>query len=152
MTACAHCLSVTVRARCLSVTACAHCLSVMVRAHCLSVSARAHCLSVTARAHCLSVTVRAHCVRLSQGLPEEAAAAQCIEGDAEELLRLPQTEELAVVEALHQGKGDGTLALPCSRHNILQLSHYKQLAFFPKALRCVTLSPLSQAFCKNRIV
>lgn len=40
-----------------------------------------------------------------QGFPEEAAAAECSEGDAEKLCRLPQAEELAVVETVHQGEG-----------------------------------------------
>lgn len=40
-----------------------------------------------------------------QGFPEKAAAAECSEGDAEKLCRLPQAQELAVVEAVHQGEG-----------------------------------------------
>ena len=40
---------------------------------------------------------------LSQSLYEEAAAAERSEGDAEELCCLPQTQELAVVAAVHQG-------------------------------------------------
>lgn len=39
----------------------------------------------------------------SQSLSEEAAAAECSEGDAEELFCVPQTQELAVVAAFHQG-------------------------------------------------
>ena len=38
-----------------------------------------------------------------QGLCQETAAADCHEGDPEELFCLPQTQELAVVETLHQG-------------------------------------------------
>lgn len=40
---------------------------------------------------------------MSQSLYEEAAAAERPESDAEELRRLPQTQELAVVAAVHQG-------------------------------------------------
>lgn len=39
----------------------------------------------------------------SQSLYEEAAAAERSESDAEELCCLPQTQELAVVAAVHQG-------------------------------------------------
>lgn len=45
-----------------------------------------------------------------QGLCQEAAAADSHEGDSEELRRLPQAAELAVVEALHQGE--------CSRPHV----------------------------------
>ena len=38
-----------------------------------------------------------------QGVRQEAAAADRHESDPEELCRLPQTQELAVVETLHQG-------------------------------------------------
>ena len=37
----------------------------------------------------------------SQSLFEEAAAAECYEGDAEELCCLSQTQELAVVATFH---------------------------------------------------
>lgn len=39
----------------------------------------------------------------SKGFYEKAAAVECYEGDAEELRRLPQTQKLAVVAAVHQG-------------------------------------------------
>lgn len=39
-----------------------------------------------------------------QILRQKTAAAVCHESDPEELRCLPQTEELAVVEAFHQGK------------------------------------------------
>lgn len=39
----------------------------------------------------------------SQSLYEAAATAKCSEGHAEELCCLPQTAELAMVAALHQG-------------------------------------------------
>ncbi len=45
---------------------------------------------------------------MSQSLSEEAAAAERSEGDAEELCRLPQTQELAVVAAVHQGTAHTT--------------------------------------------
>ena len=39
----------------------------------------------------------------SQGVRQAAAAADGHEGDPEELRRLPEAQELAVVEAVHQG-------------------------------------------------
>ena len=39
----------------------------------------------------------------SQGFCQETAATHCNEGDPKKLRRLSQTQELAVVEALHQG-------------------------------------------------
>ena len=49
----------------------------------------------------LSINQPYQCV---QELPEADAAAERYPYPAEELCRLPQAEELAVVEALHQGQ------------------------------------------------
>ena len=49
-----------------------------------------------------------HC-RLFQGVLKEAAAADGHEGDPEELRRLPEAQELAVVEAVHQGQETGPI-------------------------------------------
>ena len=44
-----------------------------------------------------------------QGLRQAAAAADGHEGDPEELRRLPEAQELAVVEAVHQGQETGPI-------------------------------------------
>lgn len=63
---------------------------------------------MTARRDWCLVTRASHAPCPSpQGLCQEAAAADRHEGDSEELCRLPQAAQLAVVEALHQGACSG---------------------------------------------
>ena len=90
---------------------------------------------------------------LLQGLRQEAAAAECPEGAAAQLCRVPEAAALAVVARLHQGgrlaprtaggargapggSGDATLGVHCPRWNHSYKSLVKRRSSRPKMKSC----------------